>query len=270
MNRERVFRVLRFMNYAGRLLITKMTTASWGVLLITLLAGCNNYKRVLYFQDLDRTSISKEEISNYSPLVIQTEDILAISVTSLNAEASAVFSFSSQSSGAGASGGAEYLVDHSGRINLPLLGSLPVAGMTTAELREEVRKKLLIYLKEPIVNIRLVNFKVSIIGDVSNPGVYEVANEKISIPELLSMAGDLNLSAKRNEVLIIREQDGKREYIPVDLTKNIFRSPYFYLKNNDLIYVQPHRNKVGGISQTFSLVASVISVGAIVFQILQR
>ena len=231
-----------------------------------LLLGCNSYKKVLYFQDLDRTKISKEEITNYSPLIIQTEDILSINVSSLNPEASAVFSFSSQSSGGGASGGGDYLVDHDGRINLPLLGTLNVAGMTTAELREDVRKKLLIYLKEPIVNIRLMNFKVAVIGDVSNPGVYDVQNEKISIPELLSMAGDLTSSAKRNEVIIIREQNGKREYIPVDLTRNVFQSPYFYLKNNDLIYVQPGRNRAGGVFQTFSIVASVISVAAIAVQ----
>jgi polysaccharide export outer membrane protein len=229
--------------------------------------GCTSYKKLIYFQDLDRTKISKEEIDNYSPLVIQTEDILGISITSLNPEASAVFSFSSQSSGAG--GGAEYLVDHSGQINLPLIGNLPVAGMTTSQLREDVRKRLLIYLKEPIVNIRLINFKVSVIGDVSNPGVYNVDNEKITIPELLSMAGDMNNSAKRNEVLIIREQDGKREYIPVDLTKNVFRSPYLYLKNNDLIYVQQDKNTWGGISQTTTLIASLVSLGVIIFQIFQ-
>ena len=81
------------------------------------------------------------------------------------------------------------------------------------------------------------------------------------------MAGDLTMSAKRNEIIIIREQDGKREYIPVDLTRNVFQSPYFYLKNNDLIYVQPGRNRVGGVFQTFSVVASVVSVAAIAIQI---
>ena len=232
------------------------------------LSGCNSYKKVLYFQDLDRSKITREDITNYSPLIIQTEDILSINVSSLNPEASAVFSFSSQSSsGGGASGGGDYLVDHDGQINLPLLGTLTVAGMTTAELREDVRKKLLIYLKEPIVNIRLMNFKVAVIGDISNPGVYDVENEKISIPELLSMAGDLTSSAKRNQVILIREQNGEREYIPVDLTKNVFKSPYFYLKNNDLIYVQPGRNRAGGVFQTFSVVASVFSVAAIAVQL---
>lgn len=119
------------------------------------------------------------------------------------------------------------------------------------------------------MNIRIINFKVSVIGDVVNPGVYNVINEKITIPEVLSMAGDLNLTAKRNNVLLVREQDGTRQFIPIDLAKNIFQSPYYYLKNNDLIYVQPDRNKVGATSRTFNIAASLISVTAIIIQVLR-
>ncbi len=234
-----------------------------------LMAGCNNYRKVIYFQDLDRTTIRTEEISNYSPLLIQTEDILAINVASMNPEASAVFSFSSGSSTpGGGSGGSEYLVDQKGMIHFPLLGSIKVTGYTTAALREEIQKKLLFYLKEPIVNIRLVNFKVSVIGDVSNPGVYQIVNEKITIPEVLSMAGDLNVTARRNNIILIREQDGTRKYVPVDLTRNLFKSQYYYLKNNDLIYVQPDRSKVSsGASKSISLLMTAISVATLVLQV---
>lgn len=233
---------------------------------LLLLYGCNSYKKVLYFQDIDRTNIRSEEVSNYSPLVIQTEDIIGISVASLNPEASAIFSFSSNSGG-GASAGSEYLVDQKGQIHFPLLGSLKVTGFTTAQLREEIQKKLLFYLKEPIVNVRIVNFKVSVIGDVSSPGVYQVPNEKVTIPEVLSMAGDINLTAKRNNILLIREHNGTRKFIPIDLTKNLFKSQYYYLKNNDLIYVQPDRNKVNsGLSKSLSLVLSTISVASIIIQ----
>ena len=238
--------------------------------LSVLMPACNNYKKVLYFQDLDRVNIRKEPIKNYSALVIQPEDILEINVASLNPEASAVFSFSSAAGGAaGQATGSEYLVDHTGFINFPLLGYLKVVGSTTSGLRKELSEKLLVYLKEPIINVRIVNFKVSVIGDVANPGVYSVVNEKISIPEVLSMAGDINFSAKRNNILLIREQNGNREYIPIDLTKNVFQSPYYYLKNNDLIYVQPGRNKVGGFSQTFGLFVSLVSVASIVIQVLR-
>lgn len=233
------------------------------------LMSCNSYKRVLYFQELDRSAMHKEVINNYEPLSIQTEDILEINVSSLSPEASAVFSFSSSGGTGGSSSGTQYLVDHSGAINFPMLGSIKVAGSTTAQLREQLRSKLLSYLKEPIVNIRILNFKVSVIGDVVRPGMYNVANEKITIPEVLSMAGDLNLTARRENILLVREQDGNRQFIPIDLTKNVFQSPYYYLKNNDLLYVQPDRSKVGATSRTFNIVASVISVTAIVIQILR-
>lgn len=233
------------------------------------LTSCNSYKKVLYFNDLDKSTMHKEAIKNYVPLSIQTEDILEISVSSLSPEASAIFSFSSSNAKNGVNVGSQYLVDHTGEINFPMLGSLKVSGFTTAELREQLRNKLLTYLKEPIVNIRIINFKVSVIGDVVNPGVYNVVNEKITIPEVLSMAGDLQLSAKRNNVLLVREQDGNRQFIPIDLTKNIFQSPYYYLKNNDLIYVQPDRSKVGATSRTFNIVASSISITAIIIQMLR-
>lgn len=235
---------------------------------LLFLGSCNNYKKVIYFQDLDRTTVRTEDIANYSPLLIQTEDILSISVSSMNPEASAVFSFSSSGSSASGSGGSEYLVDHRGMIHFPLLGSIKVTGYTTAALRDEIQKKLLFYLKEPIVNIRVVNFKVSVIGDVSSPGVYQITNEKITIPEILAMAGDLNVTARRNNIILIREQNGTRKYVPVDLTKNLFKSQYYYLKNNDLIYVQPDRSKVSsGASKSVSILMTAISIATLVLQI---
>src|SRR5690606_9373199 len=107
-----------------------------------------------------------------------------------------------------------YLVDHKGEIQLPLIGSMKAAGLTTSQLRVELRNKLLTYLKEPVVNIRIINFKVSVMGDVGKPGIYQVQNERITLPEAITLAGDLNITAKRKNVLLIRERDGKREYIP--------------------------------------------------------
>lgn len=233
-----------------------------------LMISCNSYKKVLYFQDIDRANIRTEDVSNYSPLLIQTEDILAISVASMNPEASAIFSFSNSSTPGSVSAGSEYLVDQKGMIHFPFLGSMKVTGYTTATLREEIQKKLLFYLKEPIVNIRLVNFKVSVIGDVSNPGVYQIMNEKITITEVLSMAGDLNVTARRNNVILIREQNGTRKYVPVDLTRNLFNSPFYYLKNNDLIYVQPDRSKVStGASKSINILMTAISVATLILQL---
>lgn len=235
------------------------------------LAGCSSYNKIPYFQDIDRTKSKKEAIQNFTPITIQPEDILSINVASLNTEASAVFnynltSFSTPNSQDNTSTG--YIVDQKGEIHFPVLGSIKVAGYTTFQLREQIRSKLLSYLKEPVVNIRLLNFKISVMGDVLHPGVYQIQNERVTITEALSMAGDLNITAKRNNVLLIREQDGHREYIPMDLTsKNLFQSSFYYLKNNDVIYVQPDRARFGTADRNYrniSLLLSAASIAAII------
>ncbi|HSM63389.1 MAG TPA: hypothetical protein VK833_05575, partial [Gillisia sp.] len=133
---------------------------------------------------------------------------------------------------------------------------------------------LLKYLKEPIVNIRILNFKISVLGDVLNPGVFTLQNERSTIPEALSLAGDLNITAIRTNVLLIREIGGERNFIPIDLTsKEIFNSPYFYLKNNDVIYAQPDKTKFATVDRgyrTATVVLSALSVLAIVFSAIYR
>src|SRR5690606_10100188 len=131
-----------------------------------------------------------------------------------------------------------YLVDQNGEIQIPLIGSMKVEGLTTAKIREVLQESLLTYLNEPVVNIRILNFKISVMGDVLRPGVFTVQNERITIPEALSLAGDLHITAIRTNVILIRELEGERKFIPIDLTsKEFFDSPFFYLKNNDVIYV---------------------------------
>ncbi|HEY1025496.1 MAG TPA: polysaccharide biosynthesis/export family protein [Sphingobacteriaceae bacterium] len=238
-----------------------------------VLSSCSSYKEVPYFQDLDRQTSWKESIQNYAAATIQSEDILGINVASLNPEASSVFNYSLNPVAGVSYNNTDnpvmgYLVDPDGKIYLPLLGEVKAAGSTTAQLREDIRKKLLNYLRDPVVNIRMLNFKVSVMGDVLNPGVYKIHNEKVTITEVLSMAGDLNITAKRTNVLLIREQNGSREYIPIDLTsKEIFQSPYYYLRSNDVIYVQPDKTKYDSVDRTYrsaGLILSALSIVAIV------
>lgn len=237
-----------------------------------LISSCSSYKEIPYFQNLDKSRVSKENIENFTAVTIQSEDILGISVTSLNPEASSVFNANLVSTDGTYNVNSNnpligYLVDQKGEIQLPHIGNLKVAGLSTSELREQVRLKLLTYLKEPVVNIRILNFKISVMGDVGRPGVYQVQNERITLPEAITLAGDLNITATRNDLWLIRERDGKREYIPIDLTsKNLFNSPYYFLKNNDLIYVQPGRAKFASVDNTsrdISLVLSALSIVAI-------
>lgn len=249
---------------------------SFSVILILLLSSCSSYKDIPYFQDLNRTKPSKEKVENYSPLTIQSADILAINVSSRNPESSAIFNLANgtntdYSPDKPATG---YLVDQEGEIHLPLIGNLKAAGLTTSDLREQLNQLLLTYYKDPVVNIRILNFRVSIFGDVLRPNIYTLQNERTTITQAISLAGDLNITAMRKNIILIREQDGKRNYIPIDLTtKNIYQSPYFYLKNNDEIYVQPDRTKYASVDRgyrTATLVLSGLSIIAIVLSNLYR
>src|SRR5690606_4162968 len=160
------------------------------------------------------------------------------------------------------------LVNEAGDVSLPLIGKVKVAGLTTTVVEDQIQEKLTAYLTQPAVNVRVLNFKVAVLGDVSKPDVYQVPSERITITEALSMAGDLNITARRHDLLLIRETNGKREYVPLDLTSSdLFHSPYYYLKNNDVIYVQPDRTKYATVDRsyrTFSLLLSGLSIVAIV------
>ncbi|EOR94562.1 Polysaccharide export outer membrane protein [Arcticibacter svalbardensis MN12-7] len=243
--------------------------------LLFLISGCS-YKGVPYFQDLNNTSPVKETIGNYQELTVQPEDIIGISVSSLNSEASSVFNYNlntitgtSQISPNNPIVG--YLVDEKGAIQLPLIGNLKVSGLTLSSIRETIQSRLNEYLKQPVVNIRLINFKVSVMGDVLRPGVYPVQNQRISIAEALTMAGDLNITALRNNVVLIRESGGNREYIRIDLTsKKLFNSPYYYLKTNDILYVQPGRNKFASVDNSYRNIGILISALSIVAILLTR
>ena len=120
---------------------------------------------------------------------------------------------------------------------------MKVSGLTTEEVSQQLTSNLLPYLNKPIVNVRVLNFKISVFGDVLKPDVFTIQNEHININEALALAGDLNITAKRDNILLIREQNGKRQYFPVDLTKKeIFESPYYYLQNNDILVYRARQN----------------------------
>lgn len=247
---------------------------------LLLTSACSSYRKIPYFQDLNRSVPASEAIGNFSPLLIQGGDILGINVSSLNPEASAIFNYNlnrvngNNYDSSPANPVIGYLVDQTGEIHLPLVGAFKVTGLTTGEIREQLRNKLLGYLKEPVVNIRLLNFRISVLGDVLKPDVYSVQNERITVLQALSLAGDLNITAQRTDVLLVREQQGKREYVSIDLTsKALFASPYFYLKNNDILYVQPNKSKFATVDRNYrnaSLILSSLSIIAIVFSAIHR
>lgn len=240
------------------------------VVIVLICSSCSNYKNVPYFQDLNQNNITKEDITNFSPLVIQPGDILAINVNSPS-EGAAQFNYNlNRISGTqGDSGSPEnavigYMVDLNGNINLPNLGQIKVAGLNTTNLTDQLQASLANVFKKAIVNVRIINFKISVLGDVAHPDIFTIQNERITIPEALSLAGDLNITAVR-QIFLIREINGKREYIPIDMnSKKLFDSPYYYLKNHDVLYVTPNRSKISNNNtagfQRASLIISALSV----------
>lgn len=239
--------------------------------------SCTPYKNIPYFQDLRRDSITTENITNYTPVTIQPGDQLGIHVTSLNVEASALFNYNlERPSGGGNLDRSEqnavvgYYVDTDGNILMPLIGAVKAQGYTTSEFGKILESKLALYTSKPNVNVRYQNFKVSVMGDVRSPNVYMIYNERTTIPEVLSMAGDLNITGIRR-IVLVRELDGKRQYIPIDLTaKDVFNSPYYYVKKNDLIYVQPNEQRAANDGSTFQRASLVISVLSIIAVLLTR
>lgn len=245
------------------------------------LQSCGSYRNVPYFQDLQKAGIdSTSGINGDGVITIQAGDLLEINVTSLNPEAAAVFNYNFTARNEDdrfqpdlqANKGIR--VNEAGSILMPLLGELKVKDLTTNELTTTLKEQLKTYLKEPTVNVRILNFRVSVLGDVKRPDVYTMRNERVSILEAMSMAGDLNITAKRKDVLLVREQGGQKQYVNIDLTSSkLFDSDYYYLKNNDVIYVNPSRakyNEAGVAYRNASLIMSGLSIIAIVATVIFR
>lgn len=232
------------------------------VIIVFTLTSCVSKKNMIYFQS--DAIIENEILKNYAPK-IQTDDELTIFVSALDPESAASFNIMLTGQGGGNTT-ISYLVDINGNITFPVLGEIKVVGMTTNELKKHLTSKLESYIKDPIVTIRLENFRITILGEVRSPGSFNVSSERISISEAIGMAGDLTIQGKRKNILLIRNNDGKFEKIRLDLTnESLFKSPYYYLAQNDILYVEPNRAKVnssalGTTSSIISLATAILSV----------
>jgi len=239
---------------------------------ILFLSSCASYNKVPYFQDLSRSKITTTDINNLSYPTIQPKDQIAITVSSLNQDAANVFSNNTLNAGTQTESPVYgYLVDQNGEVKLPLVGTVKVSGMTTQQISTQLEQKLGTYLTNPVVSVRLVSFKVAVMGDVLRPNVYASPSERLTVTEALALAGDLNITAHREDVLLVREENGVRVTVPLDLTsKRLFESPYFYMKPNDLIYVQPGKLKLANADngyQKASLIISALSLVAIAISV---
>jgi len=256
--------------------------------ILIVFSSCVNEKKLIYFQKSNNNSDTILVAKAYVPK-IQPGDILSIEIGSLNDQASSFFNpFSGGGENAGttnSSGDAgntntspalskaaspEYLVDSSGEIEVRLIGNIKVRGYTTSQLKDTLKSRLKLYLYGPTVIVRLLNFKISILGEVSKPGVYNIPNEMITLPEAISMAGDLTLYGRRDSVEIIRDVNGKKVIGAVNFNKrDLFNSPYYYLHTNDLIYVKPAKTKADQTDksiQYISIGATLISLILLIFK----
>ncbi|MCP2044249.1 polysaccharide biosynthesis/export family protein [Pontibacter sp. HSC-36F09] len=247
------------------------------VYLIALLCFVSCTPRNLaYFSDLQESSEYTEKIQNSNIAKIQPDDLLSISVTSPSPEANALFNrgenittgiVSNYSISSGTTNNLYregYLVDENGFINFPVLGKVALAGLTRNEAIEKFSKELQPHLKDPIINIRFLNYKITVVGEVNRPATFTIPTQKINILEALGMAGDMTAFGKRENVLVIREEDGVRKMTRLNLnSKDVLNSPYFYLQQNDVVYVEPDKMKQVQAStntRTISIIASVTSL----------
>ena len=244
--------------------------------IVIFFSSCVSTKQAGYFENVTDTLLLTKA-DEIEPL-IQKNDILSIYITSLNPEASAVFNApnsqvtsSSTTSGSSSAGG--YLVNTDGNIQLPILGTIKAAGITKKQFKSDITniivdKKLLI---DPIVTIRHLNYEVTIIGEVGKPTVINVPNEKISLLKALGIAGDITIYGQKENVLLIREIEGKRKVKRIDLnSKTFLSSPYYYLQPNDVVYVEPNKRKVLNANRNQQILPALLTSLSIIAVVLTR
>lgn len=255
-----------FVNHTRLLLLFSLLLAG-----SQCLVGCVQTKQLAYFQS-DPSRLDNQTIAaRYIP-TIQPGDVLSVQVSSLNPEASSFFNpyaalavadrgntpMATSATPLPAQNG--YLVDNAGAIELPVLGKVTVAGRTAGQVKDQLRESLREYLKEPTVNIRNLNFRISVMGEVMRPSLFTIPNEQITLLEALSLSGDVTIYGRRENVLIIREENGKRTFARVDLTqRDLFSSPYYYLHPNDVVYVEPGKARAATADRTTQLLPIVLS-----------
>jgi polysaccharide export outer membrane protein len=265
--------------------LIKMDIGKKGVIniLLTLLIGiyfssCTPYHSILYLDNIpDSLKSGSTKLAEYMDPKIQSDDILSITIITIDPQTASIVNqgqYVPQGSLPGAVSGVSapitgYLVDKNGEVSLPIVGTVKLAGLTTSEARDLIKNKTAEFYKDPNVQVRFSNFKVTVLGEVSKPSTYIVPNEKNTVLDALGLAGDLTIYGRRDNILIIRDSADTKKYVRLNITSTkILRSPYFYLRQNDVIYVEPNRNKLvqSDATQTTltTLAASILTAIALI------
>ena len=259
----------------------------WLMLLPFLLVACQSYKKVPYFQNVEIVNEVEQQEKLYDAKIMP-KDLLTIVVSCTNPELAIPFNLTVASNAGIAVSTSSYvttqpvlqpyLVDNEGNINFPVLGELKLGGLTKREAEQLIIDKLKPYMKEtPIVTVRMVNYKISVIGEVTRPGTFTISNEKVNLLEALAMAGDMTVYGLRDNVKLIREDaNGKHQIVTLDLNKaETILSPYYWLQQNDIVYVTPNKAKArnsdvgNSTSLWFSATSILVSIVSLLVNILK-
>lgn len=248
--------------------------------------ACSSPKNITYFRDIPDSVLrrSVNQTPYYTP-EIQVDDILQVSIQTLDPASTAMLnqpavaswpvtgnSGTQPTAATPASNVSGFLVDKDGYVVLPLIGKVMVKGKTTDKVRDDIRAKAAEYYKDPVVNVRFANFKVTVLGEVNRPSTYIMPNEKVTLLDAIGMAGDLTIYGKRENVMLIRDAGAKKEFIRFNLNDSkTFMSPYFYLRQGDVVYVEPNENKVSGTdTNSVKRIAIVTSVLTLLIVVISR
>lgn len=260
-----------------------------GLISSVILSACTSTKHIAYFQNINDSVRTTRQAIESAPIVptIEPDDILLINVSGSNPAAASIFNqgqgqTTTSQQYIGATSTTEslygrvadyrlgYLVDSSGQINFPVLGEISLRGLTLVAAEDTLQNRLLRYLESPLVNIRFLNYKITVLGEVNQPGTYSIPNQQITLLQALGLAGDMTIFGKRTNVLVIREKDGKREYGRINLnnSESLFNSPFYHLQQNDVVYVEPRKSKVYNSDQAIlrnvSIVVTILSALSII------
>lgn len=240
-------------------------------------SACSSPKNIPYFIDLPDSVNANVPQTTFIDPKIQPDDIVSITIQTADPNAAASVNQkidgisalgASSASNIGSQQVSGFLVDKNGEVELPMLGAIKIGGLTTFQARERIREAATAYFVKPTVQVRFVNFKITVIGEVTRPASYTVPNEKVTILDALGLAGDLTIYGKRENVLLIRETAQGKEMVRFNLNDSkIFSSPYYYLKQNDVIYVEPSKSKIATTdasrTRTYAIIGSVLSVAIV-------
>lgn len=260
------------------------TTSRIAILIgfVLIISSCVSRQKIAYFQGIEEYT----SVPNMEPVTIKPNDMLSIIVSAANLESVVPFNLTAIARpissanqiqrGAGVGGQTQeipYMVDNEGKILFPVLGEIAVEGLSPKELRDELTHRLKEYVIDPVVNVRILNFTITVLGEVGQPGTYGVTGERVALPEALGLASDITIFGRRDNVLVIREVEGKKTYRFLNLLDaDVLNSDFYYLQQHDVVYVEPNRahRQSSIFNRNLSVYVSVASLLLTLYVIIKK